>query len=45
MENAARTRREFLSGAGSALGVTWITAHWPAIAAAHAHAHAAAGDG
>jgi len=42
MENAWRTRREFLSGAGSALGGGWIAAHWPAIAAAHAHAHAAA---
>jgi len=41
MENAAGTRRDFLCGAGSALGVTWIAAHWPAIAAAHTHAAAA----
>lgn len=40
-----RTRREFLSRAGSALGVTWIAAHWPAIAAAHAHAAAAVAAG
>jgi gluconate 2-dehydrogenase gamma chain len=45
MENAGRSRREFLSGAGSALGVTLIAAHWPAIAAAHAHAAAAAAAG
>jgi gluconate 2-dehydrogenase gamma chain len=44
-EDAARTRREFLSGAGSALGVTWIAAQWPAIAAAHAHAAAVVADG
>jgi gluconate 2-dehydrogenase gamma chain len=44
MENAARTRREFLSAAGSALGATWVAAHWPAIAAAHVHAAAAVAD-
>jgi gluconate 2-dehydrogenase gamma chain len=44
MENTARTRRHFLRGAGNALGVTWIAAHWPAIAAAHTHATAAVAD-
>jgi gluconate 2-dehydrogenase gamma chain len=44
MANAARTRRDFLCGTGNALGVAWIAAHWPAIAAAHAHAAVAAAD-
>lgn len=44
MENTAGTRRDFLRGAGNAIGVAWIAAHWPAIAAAHAHAAAAAAD-
>jgi len=43
-ENAALTRRDFLCGAGNALGVAWIAGHWPAIAAAHAHAAGAAAD-
>jgi gluconate 2-dehydrogenase gamma chain len=42
MGQAARTRREFLSRAGGALGAGFVAAHWPSIAAAHAHAAAAA---
>ena len=45
MEQAPKTRREFLSGAASALGVTSVVLYWPAIAAAHAHAMAAVADG
>ena len=45
MDKAAQTRREFLSTAGSALGVAWAAAHWPAIASAHAHAAAAVAGG
>lgn len=45
MDTAARSRREFLSAAGSALGVAWAATHWPAIASAHTHALAAAGSG
>jgi gluconate 2-dehydrogenase gamma chain len=40
MEQPTRTRRQFLAGAGTGLGAAWISAHWPAIAAAHAHAAA-----
>lgn len=32
------SRREFLLGAGGAVGSAWLAAHWPAIAAAQAHA-------
>jgi len=42
MTHPAGTRREFLGGAGSAFGLMWAAAHWPAIAAAHTHAVAAA---
>ena len=42
-EQPIRTRREFLAGAGTGLGAAWISAHWPAVAAAHAHAAASAG--
>ncbi len=42
MGASARTRREFLSRAGGAFGVTLVAAHWPSIAAAHAHAASAA---
>jgi gluconate 2-dehydrogenase gamma chain len=45
MENPGRTRREFICSAGGVLGVTWVAAHGPAIAAAHAHALAAVADG
>jgi gluconate 2-dehydrogenase gamma chain len=38
-------RRRFLAEVGSSLGVGWLTAQWPAIAAAHAHAAATAGAG
>lgn len=44
MDKAAQTRREFLSTAGSALGVAWAAAHWPAIASAHSHAVAAVAE-
>jgi gluconate 2-dehydrogenase gamma chain len=44
MENAARSRRSFLSATGSVLGAAWVSAHWPAIAAAHAQAAAATAD-
>jgi gluconate 2-dehydrogenase gamma chain len=44
MGEAARTRREFLSRAGGALGAGFVAAHWPSIAAAHAHALSAAAD-
>ena len=44
MDKAAQTRREFLSTAGSVLGVAWAAAHWPAIASAHSHAVAAVSD-
>ena len=42
MGEAARSRRDFLSSAGAALGAGFVAAHWPSIAAAHAHALAAA---
>ncbi len=45
MDKAAKSRREFLSTAGSALGVAWAATHWPAIASAHNHAVAALAEG
>jgi gluconate 2-dehydrogenase gamma chain len=45
MENPGPTRRDFIRSAGGVLGVTWVAAHGPAIAAAHAHALAAIADG
>ena len=35
-------RRQFLARGIAALGVTWTTAHWPAVLAAAQHAHTAA---
>jgi gluconate 2-dehydrogenase gamma chain len=40
MKQPTHTRREFLASAGTGLGAAWISAHWPAVAAAHAHAAA-----
>ncbi len=45
MQQPPRSRRQFLTGAGASLGAAWITAQWPAIAAAHSHATAAAAGG
>ncbi len=44
LEQPIRTRRQFLAGAGTGLGAAWISAHWPAVAAAHAHAAASTAD-
>jgi gluconate 2-dehydrogenase gamma chain len=45
MSDTAFSRRRFLAEVGGSLGAGWLTAQWPAIAAAHAHAAAAAGAG
>lgn len=37
------SRRQFLQGAGGAVGSAWLASCWPAIAAAAEHAHALAG--
>lgn len=42
MDPTATSRREFLQGAGGALGLAWLAAQWPQVAAAAQHAHAAA---
>ena len=44
MDKAAQSRRDFLTNAGSALGVAWAAANWPAIASAHTHAVTAVAD-
>jgi gluconate 2-dehydrogenase gamma chain len=41
MEDEVRSRRDFLAGASS-VGVAWLTANWPSIAAARAYATAVA---
>jgi gluconate 2-dehydrogenase gamma chain len=41
LEDEVRSRREFLAGASS-IGVAWLIANWPGIAAARAHAAAMA---
>ena len=38
-------RRDFLLGSGRALGLGWLTLHWPAISAAHEHAQRAVAAG
>jgi hypothetical protein len=40
MDSQGTARREFLQGAGGALGAAWLAAHWPQIASAAEHAHA-----
>jgi hypothetical protein len=40
IKHPTRTRRQFLAAAGTGMGAAWVSAHWPAIAAAHAHAAA-----
>jgi gluconate 2-dehydrogenase gamma chain len=44
MDKTPTSRRDFLTGAGSAFGLALVASHWPAIAAAHAHAAVAAAD-
>jgi len=39
MDSHETTRRNFLQGAGGALGLSWLATHWPQIAAAAEHAH------
>ena len=41
MDQATKSRRDFLASAGSALGIALAATHWPAIADAHSHATAA----
>ena len=41
MDQATKSRRDFLANAGGALGIAWAASHWPAIASAHSHATAA----
>ena len=42
MDAHGTSRRGFLQGAGGALGMGWLAAQWPQIAAAAEHAHAMA---
>ncbi len=41
MNQLSKSRREFLTSAGTAFGAAWVATHWPAIASAHGHATAA----
>lgn len=45
MNKPTNTRRQFLTGSVSLASTAWITANWPAIAAAAEHAHSAHEDG